>query len=152
MYDTNTINFELVRVLAEGGEARWCQITDTNAKRTGHVTYSREVDWGHGGVKSLLLPLLTIPLLMFPPASLVFLSLASLVIDIRHPCPPINVVGCNEILIFDRVGEFLHILQRDTSSIAFPAWGRDDTFETRGCLPDFCALIQMSRDKDDGLF
>jgi hypothetical protein len=61
----------------------------------------------HDGVKSVLLPLLTIPFPLFPPASLSFLLFASLAI-VRHPCPPINVGGCNEELIFERctgVGE-----------------------------------------------
>ena len=39
---------------------------ECKAKRT---TYSPEVDRGNGGVKSLFLPFLTIPLLLFPLAS-----------------------------------------------------------------------------------
>jgi len=123
--------------------------------RADRTTYLREVDRENDGVKSLLLPLLMIPLLLFPPANLIFLFFASLAIDVRHPCPPINVGGRNEELIFERctrVGEFLHILQCDTHSIAFPAWGRDDTFVARGCLREeynCCTLIQVSREKDD---
>jgi hypothetical protein len=118
--------------------------------RTNWTTYSQEVDREDDGVKSLLPPLLTIPLLLFPPASLLFASLA---IDVRHSCLPINVGGCNEESIFGqctRVGEFLHTLQCDTHRIAFPASGRDDTFVMRACLReecDRCALIQVSRDK-----
>jgi hypothetical protein len=62
--------------------------------RANKTTYSQEVDREHDGVKSLLLPLLTIP-----PASLIFLLFASLAI---------NVGGFNEELIFERctrVGE-----------------------------------------------
>jgi hypothetical protein len=99
--------------------------------KANRTTYSQEVDREHDSVESLLLPLL------------------------RHPCPPINVGGCNEEIIFERctrVGEFLHILQFDT---ALPVSGRDDTFVTRACLReecDCCTLIQVSGDKDDNLF
>jgi hypothetical protein len=137
--------------------------------KANRTTYLQEIDREYDGVKSLLLRplLLTIPLLLFtfkiypyvsnsaPPARLLFASRA---IDVRHPCPPINAGGCNEELIFERcsrVGEFLHIIRCDTRSIVFPAWGRDDTFVTRGCLRegcDCCTLVQVSRDKDDNLF
>jgi hypothetical protein len=70
--------------------------------KANRTTYSQEVDMEHDGAKSLLLPLLTIPFLLFPPGSLIFLLFASLAIDVRHPCPPINIGGCNEALIFER--------------------------------------------------
>ena len=83
-------------------------------------TYSQEADRGHGGLPRLL----TTHLLLYPPASLIFLLFASLIFlpsasliflpfaslifllfaslatDVRRPYPLINnVSGCSEELI-----------------------------------------------------
>ena len=65
-------------------------------------TYSQEANRGHGG----LLRLITTHLLLYPPASLIFLLFASLATDVRRPCPPINNVGrCSEELIEELIFE-----------------------------------------------